>query len=231
MTVPLGIMASGHFESGGGPTFLGYRVFDGVNDGLITALAETASTSSRGKTYAFYLRPHNLGSDAELFHTPSFDPLDLYWSSGSNSMRWFDGNGVDLNPSYSMSTNQWYIMAFSVDGSGNGEIHRWVQATNTWSHSGTLGTITSDNFAASGGFSHAHDPYWEIDLVVGGVWHSALSDANIETLSGSYAAWQALSPVHLWRYDQTPVNDQAGSSDQTSLTGTTVSAGSPLAES
>ena len=212
--------------------FLRYRTFDGVDDEIVTAVAETNGTGIRNKTWAFYMRPLSLSVDAELLSTSDYSPWAYFFQGSQDKMMAYDGTTAFSSAESTITTTGWYVVAVTVSSTGVIEFHHWVQATDTWTHSGPVGTTSSAAFGSGDDFHHCGpSPHLNADLVCGAVWHSELSDTDIETLTDSFAAWSALSPTHLWRYDETPVNDHAGSSDQTAITGTIVSStDSPLPE-
>lgn len=215
------------------PTFLGYRTLNGSGQYIEVSAGWLNGESTRGKTYAFYFRPKNLSSDSELFHGPSYNNIDLYWSAGANSMRWYNSSGgADLNPNLSMVTNNWYIFVFESDGSGNADIHRWTESTGTWSHTSGLGTIGNGTYT-TGTLFFSHDPYFNMDIVAAAIWDRQLNTTEIETLDDSYAAWEELNPESLWRFDNTTIEDlgSAGNMDAIHADGTVTAEGSPLVES
>ena len=48
------------------------------------------------------------------------------------------------------------------------------------------------------------------------------SDSAVEALRPGLAAWQSAAYAAIWRFNDTPVNDLIGDSDQTAISGTTV---------
>jgi hypothetical protein len=131
----------------------------------------------------------------------------------------------------------WLICAMSrVAASANPRVHsyKFSIGSSSWSHANINNPAPNNSPLDTGSYfevsqQNGWNQFFAGDIAVLAYWHRALSDAEIETLPASLAAWSALSPNHLWRMENTPVNDTVGTATQRSITGTTVSGSdSPL---
>jgi hypothetical protein len=217
------------------PTLISYRLFNGTTDALSVNLGNLALANSVPETWIVACRINvPIIEDGEIVHSYNFNPLDLYVWRNAGLWRLFDGT-VDHTNGPAVSA----LDAIVVVRRGTGTNVRWAMAT----HNGTVwsGFAYGDDttVSASGPYPAAGGVSGLLDIFsnppVGGRLaaiaraNTALSDAEVATLTGSLDSWQAIASVtNLWRLDQTPVVDVVGTATQNTLTGTTVPGTFPL---
>lgn len=210
---------------------IGYRTLNGTTDLVQVALGNLASQNSVPETWIWAGRLLNASVDAEIVSSPAFTPTDFYIIGGSGKYAFYDDNGAQ-NATDGPTTST-TVDAIVVLRRGSGTAARWSIATHNgsvWSsftHTNSAVTFTNSTYSASG------------DLEVGGNaaklncryallarCSTALSDGDVATLTTSLASWQAIgSMTNLLRLDRTPLVDLEGTWSQTTLTGTSVTAG------
>ncbi|GAA0719886.1 hypothetical protein Drose_06180 [Dactylosporangium roseum] len=141
---------------------------------------------------------------------------------------------VDTGVSFTVADG-WCLLA--VDKSGGTGIpngHKYVYATNTWTHSAAGTSVGGSSADLTGGKVQlgrwaAADP-WVGDLAVVGVWKRQLTPDEIENLAYSLQAWYVAAPDMLLLLDQATtaqqVIDLAGQATQQAIAGTAVSTSS-----
>lgn len=213
--------------------FLKYRTFDGVDDLLTTTQGSLASQAAGTITVATCLRLKSEASDGEFMHSPGYDPLDFYFTGFTKQARYFDG-ATDITDGPTMGTAHGFvIVVMAKNTSGPAEWSYYRFDTDTWTHTTSAITASSArSFPSSGGFTHGGDPVLAVDMVATAVFRGTkLSTTQRATLSTDFAAWTALSPSEMWRYDgTTPGNAVVGTATQSAITGTTLGGDSPLDE-
>lgn len=215
------------------------REFDGVDDFITLSLGNCASLGGGAVTVAaivkitqmdgppFFLGGGGLGTRLTL------NPFSSQWQAATHLD--FFVNVVPIsNPG---DLNQWRLIAFTkASGTVAPRGHEFEFDTSTWSHANAGSTLPNATTTASVMYlgrlfqdSGVAD-FLPGRLAVVGVWDSALTDTQIETLETALQNWVDLSPVGLWALNQasvaTPVEDlTVGNADQTAITGTTVITG------
>lgn len=194
--------------------------FDGTDDiidvGDISAINSASNVTISGWFNASSF-PHSTfnsmwggGGDGGSNHPTRF------WLSCNNgsSFRIYLGTSVNNTFAYSISTDTWYNVVLTVDGSAiklyvNGS---QVGTTYTNPHGTSLFSTAGDDFEM--GANPTYRPYyWDgyIDEVA--VFNSTLSASNVTAIynSGVPADLTSLSPVHWWRFgDGTGDTDDGG---------------------
>ena len=114
------------------------------------------------------------------------------------------------------------------------QFHKYVYATNVWTHSGPVGGSVSDNFPAvtslmigeSAAFPGSG--FFDGNILIGAIWNSKLTDPQVEALALSKQAWIDAAPAVGIRFDSASAISGgvfAGTATQTSRTGTTLDVG------
>lgn len=138
------------------------------------------------------------------------------------------------------AADNWVLVVVTkATGTVAPRFHRFSFTLGTWTHEN--GASTAANATAPGGtglvklgmLTAATTDYADVTMSAAAVWGSALSDAQVESLTANLNAWTALSPAAMWVFDQastaTALDDETnGGATQTSITGTTVASGDPL---
>jgi len=163
--------------------------------------------------------------------------------TGAGASWWLNSRAADNKLEFSNQTTQavaatmtltvadgWCLVGTSkATGTVAPRFHKYVISTNTWTHENSGTTIAdpttpgTNAFIGSSGASSGFDG----DIAVEGVWNVVLSDAQVETLPFSLAAWRQIDPKGLWLLDQQAtaqkVRDLTGNgANESSLTGTSV---------
>jgi hypothetical protein len=211
-----------------------------VNEGILCA-ANAALTGIAGAfTVAFVWRPSgalqaqglinllNAGGGSVLGCNPYSDALVYV----GNNQGFTSSNPTVWQP----SGLPWRIDVFTKVGGGTNTIryHEYRFDTVTWAHAdkgsfadGTNGPITQLTLGKLDG-----DEALNGKLAVAGVWDTALSDGDIETLEATLQAWVDLTPAGLWAFNTDDVASgavdlTAGGADEISHSGTSFSAEEP----
>jgi hypothetical protein len=153
----------------------------------------------------------------------------------------FSGDGLNYFTSSGFSSTSawtsgvWYLGAWTkANGSAAVRSHTYNYNTATWAHvnhgnvsDSAAGPITDWRVGMTG-------PADRLDgkIAAAGVWSSVLGDLAIEGMTATLGSWLSLSPAALWGFNQgstaTAVLDlTGGGADQTSISGTAVSADEP----
>lgn len=132
-------------------------------------------------------------------------------------------------------TTGWEFIALTKGpGSVTSRYHRYVYATDTWTRSNTSGTapgVSGTPTAVAIGSTTSSAQPMDGDLAAVGIYDYAMSDSAIDAMPFSLMTWASCGPKVLWVLDQSattqPVLDwSGGGADQSSITGTSVSANS-----
>lgn len=200
--------------------------------GGLASIAQSASTMA-----AIVRRNANLSSDTIIsFETASLSELTFFIGNSSDDLlRWCTQAGTADTIPISLTTAEGYALVAvnKAAGTVNPRGHKFVYGTNTWSHADSA-TTAPDTATISGGFVQIGRLYtvstfdFVGDIAIVGAWTRSLSDAEIEQLAFSLHAWKSSAPDGLWLLDQSDTGQavldwSGGGSNQTSLTGTTVS--------
>lgn len=213
------------------------RFFDGTDDqitcsigncdvgfGAFAAIIKRASDGSRDAIIVLH-------SSAGIART------GIHLTTVNNLAFAIDNSGQDSTFTV-LAAEDWVLVAAGkVTGSAIPRMHKYVFGTGVWTHSDAPGAHI-DGATVAGGtvrFSNigAADPF-PGKMALAAVFPTNLSDANVETLAKSLQNWYALGPVGGWVFDQRTVATTladwtGGGANETSITGTTVSAEEPPA--
>jgi hypothetical protein len=229
-------------------TYVKYRTFDGAADWLTLNAAETVGQKmwNPGTAAICLRRSRSDGSGAGGGYQEWFSgvygagsPLSVavYFAPDNRLYSYDPASNGDEGGNSLVVADGWLICAMSrVAASANPRVHSYKFSTgsSSWSHANINNPAPNNSPLDTGSYfevsqQNGWNQFFAGDIAVLAYWHRALSDAEIETLPASLAAWSALSPNHLWRMENTPVNDTVGTATQRSITGTTVSGSdSPL---
>lgn len=216
------------------------RTFDGTNDQITLGIGALT-----GFAYGTLACIFKRSTDA------SWDALIVLHASGGagssrSSIEISDGNrmtwqvgALARNSTFDvLVADGWQLLACTkTTGSTTPRFHRYVYSTGTWTHTDATTGSAADN-STPGGSGRVVLGEWEGDddlggdLAVAGAWSNrALSDAEVEHLAFSLAAWHSTAPTALWVLDQSATSqaviDLTGNgSNQTSITGTAVATAS-----
>jgi hypothetical protein len=220
----------------GGPV----RRFNAVLDEVIlfdhTAMSGIDGTEKN--TLAFLWRADTIHAGGLFYLTGSSNVIYGVNPYGSGFVWYTAGGNALQGPAY--NADETYLTLFTKNA-GTSEVrsHTYNYETDTWSHAnhGSLGT--GANAPAQAPFQMGRwdgvDEYLDGWLAVAAIWVDTMpwatdgsGDAAIEAagLEVDYQNWIDAGPAHAWRFNQdsvaTPVVDDVGSADQTSISGTSV---------
>lgn len=148
----------------------------------------------------------------------------------SNQLRFWNGANAVNQVSGTITTGRWYLLGFTkTTGSTTGVFHIYDYTTTTWTHPNANTTLANSSGAAS--LNQVAPTDFNGQLQAAAFWTTNLSSANFETMAATRQSWLDLSPAAMWTLNQssvaTPLDDDVGAADQTSITGTTVVTGNP----
>lgn len=136
---------------------------------------------------------------------------------------------VDGLESYgpTVAANTWMLVAISKPaGLAAPRMHVYRYDTDTWVHGDGDGEVDNSSELVTsvtiGAWEETNDP-WEGRIAAIGVWGTALTDQQVEALTGRLRDWLSSSPVAAWYLGDDPVADLTGNgADETSSAGTAV---------
>jgi hypothetical protein len=122
------------------------------------------------------------------------------------------GNGLVTAPTIVAATaDGWVLMAWTKPtGTSTVRFHKYVFATNTWTHED--GATVADSAAQIGGPIFGGigggSPLTG-EIAAGALWRgNVLTDSQIESLVESFMAWWAIPPTAFWILDQAATAQQ-----------------------
>lgn len=210
------------------------RLFDGIDDVITFDVGGAASIPTAAMTWAVIWKPGSshrgglLDATATGTRQLGINPFD------SNAGDVFFALNGSTSLDYGAYIGGWALLAFTK-AAGNATVrsHTYVYSSATWAHTDLAAVNVRsavDTFAV-GSFDGGQ--WLNGRLAAMGMWAgTALSDAQLETLTGRLKAWVDLAPSSLWAFNQasvaTAVTDlTGGGANQTAITGTTVSSDEP----
>lgn len=206
------------------------REFDGIDDVIEAAVGGLPSGAGALTVLCLWkplaveagclMRALDTASGTTEMAINPYSDGNVYFSSGTfSSMPYTAADG-------------WLITGFGKGaGSAAATGHKYVFATDTWTHPG-LGTLSGSATVADlvrfGLFSGIE--YGNMRLAAVAVWAANLSTPTVESLDRALSDWLAAGPAVLWPFTQASVTDPVedatgGGADQTARTGTTVVTG------
>ncbi len=116
--------------------------------------------------------------------------------------------------------DDWTLIAMSkASGSATPRFHKYVFSTGVWTHS--AGTAAAGNATAIGASGHFYTGAFSTgthQCQALATYSTILSDAQVESLASSLAAWLTSGPASLWIFDQATtsmlVRDWVGTSHE-----------------
>jgi hypothetical protein len=153
-----------------------------------------------------------------------------------------DGTDVSLSPTSFIAAGTWYLVVLrKVTGTATPRYSLYNFTSTTWTHAAGAATLVNSTAPGAGGTVRTSVEGTEFfigRLAVRGMWTleahwspDASGDTAIEAagLEDSLQNWIDETPTALWAFNQADVgtacDDLVGTSDQSSLTGTTVVTG------
>jgi hypothetical protein len=144
--------------------------------------------------------------------------------------------GTGLASSHSTTTvvtaNGWVLAACTkASGTVIPNFSKYTYSTNAWVHEAGNVTLVNPGTPATNAWLGGSPGNWNGDLAILGVWNVALTDAQVESLAFSLAAWFQVQPKGLWLLDQSAttqkVADLSGNgANESAITGTSVASSS-----
>ena len=149
---------------------------------------------------------------------------------------YYQSNGVAVRSSFSVvNADNWVLLvAGKATGTATPRMHMYVYDTGTWTHQDATSTIGN----TTGTCTTMRHGEWEAGDYLGGdlAWSAAwlarnLTDAEVEQLAHSLTSIVSMAPTAMWVFDQQATTQAVadltgGGANQTSTTGTSVSASS-----
>lgn len=210
------------------------RTFDGVDDRISFALGSTNFAFGPGTVAVILKRGRDTNTEVVV----------RVGASGTSSARYgleiittalqvrAGNTGISAPTITATVANGWVLLAVTkATGTVAPRFHKYVFSTDTWTHENGASTMGNSTAPASGPVVGANpngsSPFMG-NIGIAGVWDVVLSDAEVEALVQSEASWLLVLGEATWTFDQastaTAVEDDAGTSDQSAITGTSVTA-------
>jgi len=203
---------------------------------IITALGNLGFVIGPG-TVAAIVRPASFGASNTAFSSGATNAASWMLQVGATgtgtiSLRL---NGTETHNTTVLTVSQWYcIVATKATGTATPRFHFYDYTAGAWTHENAVGTLANCSTPitqAQVGCTPAGAAFWGGDVAVCGAWNVVLTDAQVEPLAFSLLSWFQVQPRGLFVLDQAAttiaLNDQTGGgANQSSITGTAVSANS-----
>lgn len=213
------------------------RSFDGTDDNLVFPVS-AAGNVGFGTLAAIIKTPASWSGTRSVMRllTGAFAGcLGMFVASGGQVGM---SNGVAAPiGSTVLAANEWYLIAVGkATGTATPRVHIYRYSTGVWVHENTAGGVANAALPSTSGFNthgqRVGDHFLQATVSVIGLYATALSDGDVETMELSLTAWSALSPVGLWAYNQAATTDavqdlSGNAAHQSAITGTAVSADEP----
>jgi len=206
------------------------RAFDGTDDKITVANGDTDFVFGPG-TVAFVLRKNNNNSQRPFMHgSAGATRLGMRFNSTSD-LSLQCGATLQIGAVTVTAADGWALAAITKgSGSVNPRYHKYIFSSNAHTHADGAAAV-ADNTAPTAdpviGANNTNE-FFNGDIAIGALWDVALTDAQIESLPFSLAAWFAPGqPRALWLLDQADVgqtlDDMTGrGANQNAITGTAV---------
>lgn len=198
--------------------------------GALTTIAQGAATMA-----AVVRKTTDLSNDCLMSMDSTVTAEIAFFGGGSadNNLRWVrDGSATSVAIPLTNADGFSLVAISKASGTTNPRGHKYVYGTNAWSHANAAGTSANSNSLSGGKVQlgrlfNLSGQEFSGDMAIAGAWLRVLSDAEVETLPFSLAAWLSTAPDALWLLDQSSTSqnviDMTGlGSNQTALTGTAV---------
>jgi hypothetical protein len=205
------------------------RHFDGTDDVIrFPATGYTNITQGAFSIAVLFRKPDTDTAAAPIWFANAAAPgtFRMLMFAGGTDWRLYLEGGVEGFGAADPPDNVW-VLAVITKASGTvfPRLHTYNYATTTWTHTNTNnamanGTLTADSVYLGGGSGNFLDGY----IAAAGIWTTALSDGDCETMEAALQAWADLNPAWLVRLNQasvgTAVEDLIDGNDQDAITGT-----------
>lgn len=211
------------------------RTFDGVDDQITTALGSLGFAFGPGTIAAVVRRTADSGVFEVIIKAGTSTVTGAYRLQIETSHRLALVCGTTVASSPSVLVNAadgWCLVAASkATGSVLARLHKCVLSTGVWTHanaSANVGNSGTPSTSARIGATQAASGFFAGDIGILAVSNVVLNDAAIEALASGEAAWSSAGFVALWPPsefgDMSTLQDVVGGADETSITGTSVTA-------
>lgn len=177
-------------------------------------------------TVAVILRPNQTGTNVSIIQVGASYELIF---RGVATIRWSKVGGGTSDSAATLAANKWYLVAAAKLGSaGVVNFSIYDYALGTWVHQ--AGLAAADGAALSGvtKLGAGSQNSWAGEIALLATWSAVLTDAQVECLPFSLAAWYQVQPKAMWILDQAAVAQlvpdlSGGGAGQSAITGTQVS--------
>jgi len=190
--------SSGRAAGGGALVNTRSVSFDGTNDYM--SVPTNASLNTTGDwSFSAWINADDLSS-YEAIAAKRTGGLDWQFAASGSKLTLYLGTGVQVNGSTSLSTGQWFHVAFTVDVGATGGVKLFVNGSQE-SNTGT-NTVSSNNLSAGMTFAdNTVNRWWNGNLDEIAMFHTALSASDITSIynSGVPNDISSLNPVGWWR--------------------------------
>ena len=209
-------------------------IFDGADDRIVIG-GLPASLGSGAMTILFIVKADVWNSYQQIQAWNAIDAGLMCNNASPKNLTAGNGAGNYGVSQFGMTETDWVLIGWGkAAGTVVAQFHKYVYATNTWTHSGPVGGTVTDSLPAltsmligeSSAFpgSGFHDG----NILIGAIWNSKLTDPQVEALNLTKQAWIDAAPAVGIRFDSASAISGgvfAGTATQTSRTGTTLDVG------
>lgn len=209
------------------------RTLDGVDDLIVTAIGPLNFAFGPGTLAAIVRRTRSNVTESVIYVGVSATTGRYALEFGNAVPRLRCGASIVSAASITVSGVEGWVLIAATKATGGvaPRFHKYDFATGTWTHENAGSTLTNSGTPGTSariGATNTPSQWFAGEVAIAAVSNTVLSDVEIETLVTEQAAWDTAGFVTNWPLDQastaTAVQDTIGAADQTSLTGTTVSA-------
>lgn len=212
------------------------RLFDGTDDKITLNLGNMGFVFGPG-TMVFIIRRNNTGVSQRVCHFGANTGTARFGIrfNSTNDFSAQIGSTLQIGP-FTVTETGWILIAVTkTSGTTAPRYHKYVFATNTWTH--TDGAAIADSTAPTGTASNlgalVTSEFFNGDMLIGALYDVALSDAQIESLPFALQAWWGpKTPRALWLLDhqstgQVVTDITGGGANQNAIVGTAVATNHP----
>lgn len=209
------------------------RSFNGTSDKIQTSLGGLSGITFGTICAIVKVSTLQWNSVAEVANSTPVDVFSLEFSDTGAFYCNIDGSASFVAGGPSVADGWCFVAVTKPTGSNVATFWKYVFATDTWTNPTGSGSLANSGRTANRGYIGTYEGGSDMfagEIAGAAVWNNVtLTDAQIRSLVGSWAAW--LSASALWVLDQaattTKVIDWVGGAAEATLTGTTVGTSSP----
>lgn len=212
------------------------RLFDGTDDKITLGIGGLSAVTLVSTRIAVFRL--NSTANGGLIATATNAVAQASYFSISSSQIFYGGSGTgSATSTFTVTPSAGWVLVSASKAAGTGPVtfRKYDYATGTWTHEGGAGSVTDGIAAGAGGtvklgsYFDGTSPFLNGEMAAAAVYGRVLTQAEIENLAHSLAAWRDAGPAGMWVLDQDavsqPVYDwSGGGANQTAIVGTSAAA-------